>query len=76
MAWQDLACDFEMNDEHFEEGDINGDLAYMAAGVAVKGYKSELPRGKKMQMYSSVGDEERKRADEIKEERDQLEYQH
>lgn len=66
---------YEVNDDFFAEGDQTGAEAYQAAGVAVKGYKSEMPktRTKKM-LYSSVGDEDRRRANEIQEERKNLEY--
>ena len=54
------------------------------AGVAVvkrtgdgtKGYSSNMPQTKsKKMMYSSVNDEDRRRANQVKEERDNLEYQ-
>lgn len=69
---------FEVNKDLFTDEDLTGQKAYGKAGVAVlKGYQSEMPqsKSKKMMMYSSVGDDERRRANEIKEERDNLEYQ-
>ena len=54
--------------------DIGGNKAYAAAGVAIAkldaGYRSEMPQTKsKKMMYSSVTDEDRRRADQVKEER-------
>ena len=40
------------------------------------GYRSEMPKTKsKKMLYSSVGDEERRRANEVQADRDNLEYQ-
>lgn len=80
-----------MNHDLFADDDFNGNRAYAAAGVAIanpKGYRTaNLPstsspmksRNSKIagqnMMYSSVGDEERRRAAEINAEREQLEYQ-
>lgn len=74
----------DMNRELYTEDDVAGQRAYAAAGVTVvSNYKSEVTlsksgakvKGQKMAMYSSVGAEERRRAAEIQEERDNLEYQ-
>lgn len=67
---------FELNKDHFDENDQAGEQAYIAAGVSVPGYKSEMPKTKsKKMLYSSVGDEERRRANQIEEERKNLDYQ-
>ena len=74
----------EVNNELFTEDDVAGQKAYQAAGVAIvkDGYmsaaiptKSAQGKQKKMEMYSSVGAEERRRAISIAEERKNLDYQ-
>ena len=57
----------DINDQIFTERDIGGNNAYSKAGVAVAKldakYRSEMPQQKsKKMMYSSVGDEDRRRA--------------
>ena len=68
----------EVNDDLFNDDDLTGHRAYKTAGVAVnkEAYNSEMPKTKSTKMlYSSVGDEERRRAAAIKNERDNLDYQ-
>lgn len=67
----------DINHDLFAEDDLDGARAYEAAGAAVsRGYRSEMPASKsKKMLYSSVTDEERRRAGEIKDERNQLEFQ-
>ena len=69
----------DINDKIYTERDIRGNQAYAAAGVAVVndgvGYRSEMPKTKsKKMMYSSVGDEDRRRSNQIKEDRANQEY--
>ena len=68
----------DLNDKIFVDDDATGTQAYQAAGVAVDkgGYSSEMPKTKsKKMLYSSVGDEERRRAKEAEQDRANLEYQ-
>ena len=67
----------EVNQDMFGDDDQTGQKAYAAAGVAItKGYATAQPKASKAQrmMYSSVGDEERRRANAIQEERANLDY--
>ena len=72
----------DINDKIYTERDLKGNQAYAAAGVAITssdgaggGYRSEMPKTKsKKMMYSSVGDEDRRRSNQIKEDRANQEY--